>query len=278
VRAVSFVGSTAVANHIYELGARHGKRIQALGGAKNHMLVMPDADIPKAADALMGAAYGSAGERCMAISVAVLVADVADRLLPILAERVRVLAVKSGLEPGAEMGPIVTRSARERIIGYIEAGVREGAALVVDGRIGHAERPGFWLGGTLFDHVTRDMSIYREEIFGPVLSCVRVEDFGKGVELINGHAYGNGASLFTRDGHAAREFGRRVQAGMVGINVPIPVPMAWHAFGGWKQSLFGDTHAYGEEGVRFYTKQKSIMQRWPESLGDGAEFSMPTAR
>ena len=278
VQAVSFVGSTAVANHVYELGARHGKRVQALGGAKNHMLVMPDADLVKAADALMGAAYGSAGERCMAISVAVLVGDVGDRLLPMLADRVRGLVVKSGLEPDAEMGPIVTRTARDRIIGYIEKGVREGATLLVDGRMGYGGQGGFWLGGTLFDRVTTDMSIWREEIFGPVLSCVRVKDFAEGIQVINRHEYGNGASLFTRDGNAAREFARCVQAGMVGVNVPLPVPMAWHGFGGWKRSIFGDMHAYGEEGVRFYTKQKSIMQRWPESLADGAEFSMPIAR
>jgi malonate-semialdehyde dehydrogenase (acetylating)/methylmalonate-semialdehyde dehydrogenase len=278
VQAVSFVGSTAVARHIYESGARHGKRVQALGGAKNHMMVMPDADLPKVADALIGAAYGSAGERCMAISVAVLVGEVADQLMPILADRVRGLEVKSGLEPGAEMGPIVTRTALERIVGYIESGVAEGASLLVDGRDQLGRAPGFWLGGSLFDRVTPRMRIYREEIFGPVLCCVRVADFSEGVRLINGHCYGNGASLFTRDGNAAREFGRRVEAGMIGINVPIPVPMAWHGFGGWKQSLLGDMHAYGEEGVRFYTKQKSIMQRWPESIAHGPEFSMPVAR
>ncbi len=279
IHAVSFVGSTPIANYIYETGARHGKRVQALGGAKNHMLVMPDADLDKTVDALMGAAYGSAGERCMAISVATLVGDVGDKVVPMLAERLQTLKVKNGMELDAEMGPIVTAAARDRITGYIEKGVAEGAELVVDGR-GHTvagHNQGFWLGGTLFDHVKPDMTIYREEIFGPVLSCVRVGDFAEGVKLINEHEFGNGVSLFTRDGNVAREFGRHVQVGMVGINVPIPVPMAWHGFGGWKRSLFGDMHAYGEEGVRFYTKQKSIMQRWPESISKGAEFTMPVA-
>ena len=280
VKAVSFVGSTPIANYIYETGARHGKRVQALGGAKNHMLVMPDADIDKAVDALIGAAYGSAGERCMAISVAVLVGDVADKIIPLLIERTKALKIKNGIEPDAEMGPIVTKTALARIVGYIDAGVAEGAELLVDGRAQQVEghENGFWLGGTLFDHVTPAMRIYKEEIFGPVLACVRVKDFAEGVTLINAHEFGNGVSCFTRDGNVAREFGRRIQVGMVGINVPIPVPMAWHGFGGWKKSLFGDTHAYGEEGVRFYTKQKSIMQRWSESIASGAEFVMPTAK
>jgi len=280
VKAVSFVGSTPIANYIYETGAHHGKRVQALGGAKNHLVVMPDADIDKAVDALMGAAYGSAGERCMAISVAVLVGDAADRVLPVLTQRARELHIGSGLDAASEMGPIVTRQALERIEGYIDAGVKEGATLMLDGR-GHtvAEREkGFFTGATLFDHVKTDMRIYREEIFGPVLCCVRVKDFGEAVKLINAHEFGNGVSCYTRDGHIAREFGRRIQVGMVGINVPIPVPMAWHGFGGWKNSLFGDMHAYGTEGVRFYTRQKSIMQRWPESTPKGAEFAMPTAK
>ena len=280
VKAISFVGSTPVAQHIAQEAARHGKRVQALGGAKNHMVVMPDADLDQAVDALIGSAFGSAGERCMAISVGVLVGDVADRIMPRLVERTRALKVKNGMEPDAEMGPIVTAAARERIAGYIASGVEQGAKLLVDGRgltvPGHEQ--GFWLGGTLFDHVTPEMRIYQEEIFGPVLSCVRVADFATALDLVNRHAYGNGVACFTRDGHVAREFGRRVQAGMVGINVPIPVPMAWHGFGGWKASLFGDMHAYGEEGVRFYTKQKSIMQRWPESTPKGAEFVMPTAK
>ena len=284
VKAISFVGSTPIANYIYETGAHYGKRVQALGGAKNHMVVMPDADIDQAVDALIGAAYGSAGERCMAISVAVLVGDVADRLIPALLERTRSLKVLDGMNLAAEMGPIVTAAAHARITGYIEQGVQEGAQLLADGRgfqgasAGAGCDHGFWMGGTLFDHVTPEMKIYQEEIFGPVLSCVRVADFAAAVQLINDHEFGNGVSCFTRDGNVAREFGRRIQVGMVGINVPIPVPMAWHGFGGWKKSLFGDMHAYGEEGVRFYTKQKSIMQRWPESIAKGAEFVMPTAK
>lgn len=284
VKAVSFVGSTPIANSLYENGAHHGKRVQALGGAKNHMVVMPDADIEQAVDALIGAGYGSAGERCMAISVAVLVGDVAEKLMPLLLEKTRALKVLNGTNLAAEMGPIVTAAAKQRITGYIDAGVAEGAKLLVDGRqfdgakAGEGCDNGFWLGGTLFDNVTTDMKIYKEEIFGPVLSCVRVKDFGEAVQIINDHEFGNGVSCFTRDGNVAREFSRRIQVGMVGINVPIPVPMAWHGFGGWKRSLFGDMHAYGEEGVRFYTKQKSIMQRWPESIGKGAEFVMPTAK
>ncbi len=284
VHAISFVGSTPIANYIYETGAHHGKRVQALGGAKNHMVVMPDADLDQAVDALIGAGYGSAGERCMAISVAVLVGDVAERLLPKLQARAEQLVIKNGVNLDAEMGPIVTAAAHQRITGYIDQGVKEGAKLLVDGRkftgaqAGAGCEQGFWMGGTLFDHVTPDMRIYKEEIFGPVLGCVRVKDFAEAVNLINAHEFGNGVSCFTRDGNVAREFARRIQVGMVGINVPIPVPMAWHGFGGWKKSLFGDMHAYGEEGVRFYTKQKSIMQRWPESIGKGAEFVMPTAK
>jgi malonate-semialdehyde dehydrogenase (acetylating)/methylmalonate-semialdehyde dehydrogenase len=284
VKALSFVGSTPIANSLYENGARHGKRVQALGGAKNHMVVMPDADIEQAVDALMGAAYGSAGERCMAISVAVLVGNVGERLMPLLQEKTRALKVLNGTNLDAEMGPIVTAAAKARITGYIETGIAEGAQLLVDGRqfegaqAGAGCDNGFWMGGTLFDKVSTDMRIYKEEIFGPVLCCVHVNDFGEAVQMINNHEFGNGVSCFTRDGHIAREFSRRIQVGMVGINVPIPVPMAWHGFGGWKRSLFGDMHAYGEEGVRFYTKQKSIMQRWPESIGKGAEFVMPTSK
>jgi malonate-semialdehyde dehydrogenase (acetylating)/methylmalonate-semialdehyde dehydrogenase len=284
VKAVSFVGSTPVANYIYETGARLGKRVQALGGAKNHLVVMPDADVGQAVDALIGAAYGSAGERCMAISVAVLVGDVADKVVAELTERTKTLKILNGTNPDAEMGPIVTGAAKARISGYIAKGVEEGAKLLVDGRsfkgneAGDDCGDGFWIGGTLFDHVTPDMTIYKEEIFGPVLACVRVKDMAEAIALINAHEFGNGVSCYTRDGHAAREFGRRIQVGMVGINVPIPVPMAWHGFGGWKRSLFGDMHAYGEEGVRFYTKQKSLMQRWPDSIGKGAEFAMPTSK
>ncbi|MEY3527811.1 MAG: hypothetical protein RLZZ549_294 [Pseudomonadota bacterium] len=274
VRAISFVGSTPIANYIYERGAHFGKRVQALGGAKNHMVVMPDADIDKAVDALVGAAYGSAGERCMAISVAVLVGEAADKVMPKLIERTKTLKVKNGLELDAEMGPIVTRAALDRITGYIEKGVAGGAKLLVDGR--GLKVPGFdqgfWLGGTLFDAVTPDMTIYKE------VSCVRVANFSEALDLVNAHEFGNGVACFTSDGNIAREFARRVQVGMVGINVPIPVPMAWHGFGGWKRSLFGDTHAYGKEGVRFYTKQKSVMQRWPESISKGAEFVMPTSK
>ncbi|MEQ1693315.1 MAG: aldehyde dehydrogenase family protein, partial [Gemmatimonas sp.] len=272
--------STPVARHVYETGAQHGKRVQALGGAKNHMVVMPDADVQQVVDGLLGAAYGSAGERCMAISVAVLVGDVADEAIPRLANRVRALRIGDGLDPNAEMGPIVSRKARERIERYIAIGVEEGAELLVDGR--HVEvagyENGFFTGGTLFDRVTTTMRIYREEIFGPVLCCVRVPDFASAIDVVNAHEFGNGVSCYTRDGGIAREFAARIEVGMVGINIPIPVPMAWHGFGGWKGSLFGDTHAYGEEGVRFYTRQKSVMQRWPEQIGSGADFIMPTAR
>ena len=280
VKALSFVGSTPIAQYIYESGAHHGKRVQALGGAKNHMVVMPDADIDQAVDGLIGAGYGSAGERCMAISVAVLVGDIGDKIVPKLAERAKALKIKNPMELDAEMGPIVTQQAKERIEGYIDLGVKEGAKLLVDGR-GHKVpglEGGFFTGGTLFDQVTPQMRIYKEEIFGPVLSCVRVKDLAEAMQLVNEHEFGNGVACYTSDGNVAREFSRRVQIGMVGINVPIPVPMAWHGFGGWKKSLFGDMHAYGEEGVRFYTKQKSVMQRWPETIAKGAEFVMPTAK
>jgi len=287
VRALSFVGSSPIAHYIYQRGAAAGKRVQALGGAKNHMVVMPDADLAQVVDALIGAAYGSAGERCMAISVAVLVGDVADRIIPKLAERARQLRIGEGMQPEVEMGPVINRAALERIRGYIEDGVASGAQLLVDGRRragsaaaftvpGHEN--GFWLGATLFDRVTPQMRIYQEEIFGPVLSCVRVADFAGAVQLVNAHPLANGVACYTRDGNVAREFGRRIEVGMVGINVPIPVPMAWHGFGGWRGSLFGDLHTYGEEGVRFYTRQKSIMQRWPESTPKGAEFAMPTSK
>jgi malonate-semialdehyde dehydrogenase (acetylating) / methylmalonate-semialdehyde dehydrogenase len=286
VRALSFVGSTPIAHYIYQRGAAAGKRVQALGGAKNHMVVMPDADLAQAVDALIGSAYGSAGERCMAISVAVLVGEVAERIMPRLAERAQQLRIGPGLEPDVEMGPLINRAALERVRGYIDGGVSSGARLLVDGRREGSGAPfsvpghenGFFLGATLFDHVTPQMRIYQEEIFGPVLCCVRVPDFAAAVELVNAHPLGNGVACYTRDGHIAREFARRIEIGMVGINVPIPVPMAWHGFGGWKSSLFGDMHAYGEEGVRFYTRQKSVMQRWPESTPKGAEFAMPTAK
>ena len=280
IAAISFVGSTPIAQYIQETATVQGKRVQALGGAKNHMVVMPDADLEQVVDALIGSAYGSAGERCMAISVAVLVGDVGDRIVPKLAERVRALKIGDGLRAGVEMGPIVTRAARDRIEASVALAIEEGATPVVDGRglklRGLSE--GFFTGGTLFDHVTPAMQVYRDEIFGPVLACVRVKDLAHALQLVNDHEYGNGVACFTRDGGVAREFARRVQVGMVGINVPIPVPMAWHGFGGWKRSLFGDMHVYGAEGVRFYTRQKSVMQRWPEGLAQGADFAMPTAR
>ncbi|HVL75653.1 MAG TPA: CoA-acylating methylmalonate-semialdehyde dehydrogenase [Noviherbaspirillum sp.] len=284
VQAVSFVGSTPIAEYIYTEGVRrkgaYPLRVQALGGAKNHLVVMPDADLDQAVDALIGAAYGSAGERCMAISVAVAVGSIADRLVEALVPRVQALKIRNGMEADAEMGPLVTAQHKAKVEGYIAAGVEEGAKLLVDGRglkvPGHEN--GFFLGGSLFDHVRPGMKIYQEEIFGPVLCVVRVPDFAAAVELINAHEFGNGVSLFTSDGNTAREFSRRIEVGMVGINVPIPVPMAWHSFGGWKRSLFGDLHAYGEEGVRFYTRYKSVMQRWPASIGKGAEFTMPVAK
>ena len=280
VQAISFVGSTPIAQYIHQEASARGKRVQALGGAKNHLVVMPDANLEQAVDALIGAAYGSAGERCMAISVAVAVGDVADRLVASLAARAKALVVKDGMETDAEMGPLVTAQHRSKVEGYVAQGVSEGAKLVVDGRgIRVAGREdGFFLGGCLFDQVTEGMSIYQEEIFGPVLCVVRVKDFAQALDLVNRHEFGNGVSIYTSDGGVAREFSRRVQVGMVGVNVPIPVPMAWQSFGGWKRSLFGDHHAYGEEGIRFYTRYKSIMQRWPESIGKGAEFVMPTMK
>jgi malonate-semialdehyde dehydrogenase (acetylating)/methylmalonate-semialdehyde dehydrogenase len=280
IAAVSFVGSTPIAEYIYRTGTASGKRVQALGGAKNHLVVMPDADLEQAVDALIGAAYGSAGERCMAISVAVAVGSVADPLVERLAQRARALKINVGTDEAAEMGPLVTRAHLDKVTGYVSAGVAEGAKLVVDGRgikvSGHED--GFFLGGCLFDHVKPEMSIYREEIFGPVLSVVRVPDFETGVDLINKHEYGNGVSIFTRDGDAAREFSTRVRIGMVGVNVPIPVPMAFHSFGGWKRSLFGDHYVHGPEGVRFYTHLKTITSRWPTGIRKGAEFVMPTMK
>ena len=278
VAAVSFVGSTAVAEHIYAHGTKHGKRVQALGGAKNHLVVMPDADLDQAADALVGAGYGSAGERCMAISVAIAVGGIGDALVERLVARIGKLAINDGAAERADMGPLVTAAHRDKVRGYIDDGVRAGAKLVVDGRGARVpgRESGFFLGPTLFDHVDPKMRVYREEIFGPVLSIVRAPDFAAALDLVNSHEYGNGVACFTSDGRVAREFARRVKAGMVGINVPLPVPMAFHSFGGWKRSLFGDHHMYGEEGVRFYTRYKSVMQRWPDSAGKGPEFTMPT--
>ena len=280
VAAVSFVGSTPIAKYIHETASRHGKRVQALGGAKNHMVVMPDADLDQTVDALIGAAYGSAGERCMAISVAVAVGDIADRLVARLAERVPKIRVTQGMDRTAEMGPLVTRAHLDKVRGYVDSGVAEGAKLVVDGRglkvEGHEQ--GFFLGGCLFDDVKPGMRIYSEEIFGPVLSIVRADSFETALRLVNEHEYGNGCAIFTRDGDAAREFANRVQVGMVGVNVPIPVPMAFHSFGGWKSSLFGDHHMHGPEGVRFYTRLKAVTQRWPAGIRAGAEFVMPTMK
>ncbi|NUU01624.1 CoA-acylating methylmalonate-semialdehyde dehydrogenase [Herbaspirillum robiniae] len=277
VKAISFVGSTPIAEYIYARGSAKGKRVQALGGAKNHMVVMPDADMQLAVDALMGAAFGSAGERCMAISVAVAVGAAGDQLVAALAERARSLKINEGNVAGAEMGPVVTAAAKERIEGLIGRGVEEGAKLVVDGR-GYkvpGYENGFFVGGTLFDHVTPEMTIYKEEIFGPVLCVLRAPDVASAVELINAHEYGNGVAVYTRDGGVAREFVRQIEVGMVGVNVPLPVPMAFSSFGGWKRSLFGDHHMYGPEGVRFYTRSKAVMQRWPNTASAGAEFAFP---
>ncbi|MBO9378812.1 CoA-acylating methylmalonate-semialdehyde dehydrogenase [Sphingomonas histidinilytica] len=279
VQAVSFVGSTPIARYIYETSTAHGKRCQALGGAKNHMVIMPDADIDQAVDALMGAAYGSAGERCMAISVAVPVGEgTANALVEKLVPRVRALRVGPGTDPDSDMGPLVTRQHRHKVVSYIDQGVAAGAKLLVDGRSlrlqGYEE--GYFLGGTLFDDVTPAMSIYLEEIFGPVLAVVRVPDYKTAADLVNAHEFGNGTAIFTRDGDAAREFSHRIKVGMVGVNVPIPVPMAFHSFGGWKASLFGDHHMHGPEGVRFYTRLKTITTRWPTGIRAGAEFAMPT--
>ena len=281
IQAVSFVGSTPIAEYIYHTGTAHNKRVQALGGAKNHMIIMPDADMDQATDALMGAGYGSAGERCMAISVAVAVGDkVADTLVEKLSPRVRGMKVAPGTDPEADMGPLVTKQHFDKVKGYVDLGVKEGAKLVVDGRDLKLQgyENGFFLGGCLFDHVTPEMRIYKEEIFGPVLSVVRVPDYNTAAKLVNDHEYGNGTAIFTRDGDAAREFAAKVKVGMVGINVPIPVPMAFNSFGGWKRSLFGDHHMHGPEGVRFYTKLKTITSRWPTGIRSGAEFVMPTMK
>ena len=280
IAAVSFVGSTPIAEHIYRTASHHGKRVQALGGAKNHMIVMPDADLDQAVDALIGAAYGSAGERCMAISVAVAVGGIADPLVERIASRARSLKVAPGLDPEAEMGPLITREHKAKVESYIEAGIAEGARLVVDGRglklQGHEE--GHFVGPTLFDNVRPGMKIHREEIFGPVLSVVREANFDGAVKIINEHEFGNGTSIFTRDGDAARSFADQIEVGMVGINVPIPVPMAFHSFGGWKRSAFGDHGMHGHEGVHFYTKLKTMTSRWPTGIRAGAEFAIPTMR
>jgi malonate-semialdehyde dehydrogenase (acetylating)/methylmalonate-semialdehyde dehydrogenase len=278
IKAVSFVGSTPIAEYVYSKGTSHGKRVQALGGAKNHMIVMPDADLDQAADALTGAAYGSAGERCMAISIAVAVGNkTADALISKLESRIADLRVGDGVNDETDLGPLITRTHLEKVTSYVELGGAEGAELIVDGRDGALPKgDGFFLGASLFDHVKPEMRIYTEEIFGPVLGVVRVNNFETALQLINDHEYGNGTSIFTRDGDTARDFTQRVQAGMVGVNLPIPVPMAFHSFGGWKRSLFGDHSIYGPEGVRFYTRIKTVTARWPTGIRKGVDTTMPT--
>ena len=280
VAAISFVGSTGIAKYIYENAAKFEKRVQALGGAKNHCVVMPDSDLDQAVNGLMGAAYGSAGERCMAQSVAVAVGNVGDELVKRLSQKVEALKVGPGMDKTSEMGPLVTKEHLDKVRGYVDLGIEEGAKLVVDGRNLKLQgyENGFYIGGCLFDHVTDKMRIYKEEIFGPVLSVVRVKDFNSAVDLINNHEYGNGTSIFTRDGDSARTFTNKIKVGMVGVNIPIPVPMAFHSFGGWKRSLFGDQHMHGPEGVRFYTKLKTITSRWPSGIKDNPEFTMPTMK
>jgi malonate-semialdehyde dehydrogenase (acetylating)/methylmalonate-semialdehyde dehydrogenase len=276
VKAVSFVGSTPIARYVYETGTKNGKRVQALGGAKNHMLVLPDADLDLAADQAINAGFGSAGERCMAISALIAVDSVADDLIAKITERMGTLRTGDGRR-GCDMGPLVTAQHRDKVAGYVAAGVEEGASLVVDGREVQpdGEAGGFWLGPTLFDNVTPDMSIYTDEIFGPVLSVVRVHSYDEGLKLINDHPYGNGTAIFTNDGGAARRFQNEVEVGMVGINVPIPVPMAYYSFGGWKNSLFGDTHAHGMEGVHFYTRGKVVTSRWLDPSHGGINLGFP---
>ena len=275
VAAVSFVGSTAVARHVYETGTRAGKRVQALGGAKNHMVVLPDADLELAADSAVNAAFGSAGQRCMAISVLVAVGDAADRLVPLVRERMRAIHVGDGMRPNVDMGPLVTKQHLERVTRYVAEGVDAGATLVADGREVERDGDGFFLGPCLFDHVRPEMSIYRDEIFGPVLSVVRASTYDEAVELVNASPYANGVALFTSDGGAARRFQTEIQVGMVDINVPIPVPMAYYSFGGWKDSLFGDAHVHGMEGVKFYTRAKVVTARWPESASRGKNLGFP---
>jgi malonate-semialdehyde dehydrogenase (acetylating)/methylmalonate-semialdehyde dehydrogenase len=276
VAAVSFVGSTPVAEHVYKTASANGKRVQALGGAKNHLVVMPDADMDQAADALVGADYGSAGERCMAISAVVAVGESAELLLQKLLPKIAALKIGPGTDNNNDMGPLITKEHRDKVRSYIDIGEAEGAEVLVDGRT-HAitKSPGYFLGPTLFDHATQDMRVYQEEIFGPVLTVIRVATFDEAVALINAHEYGNGTSIYTRDGDAAREFANGIEVGMVGVNVPIPVPLAFHSFGGWKRSLFGDTSIYGMEGVRFYTRLKTVTSRWPTGIRGGADFSMP---
>ena len=280
VVAMSFVGSTPIAKYIYENCAKNEKRVQALGGAKNHCVVMPDCDLEQAVNGLMGAAYGSAGERCMAQSVAVAVGGIGDKLVDALAKKVEALKVGPGMDKQSEMGPLVTKEHLAKVKSYVDIGVNEGAKLVVDGRDFKIQgyENGYYIGGCLFDNVTKEMKIYKEEIFGPVLSVVRAKDFDEALSLVNDHEFGNGVSIFTRDGDSGRTFSNKAQIGMVGINIPIPVPMAFHSFGGWKRSLFGDQHMHGPEGVRFYTKLKTITSRWPSGLRSDPEFIMPTMK
>ena len=280
IPAVSFVGSTPIAKYIYENAAKNEKRVQALGGAKNHCVVMPDCDLDQAINGLMGAAYGSAGERCMAQSVAVAVGNIGDDLVNQISKKVEALKVGPGMDKASEMGPLVTKEHLERVKGYVDLGVKEGAKLVVDGRDIKLQgyENGYYIGGCLFDHVNKDMRIYKEEIFGPVLSVVRVKNFNEAVQLINDHEFGNGTSIYTRDGDAGRTFANKIKVGMVGINIPIPVPVAYHSFGGWKRSLFGDQHMHGPEGVRFYTKLKTITSRWPSGVRSNPEFVMPVMK
>ena len=278
IQAVSFVGSTPIAKYIYETGTAAGKRVQALGGAKNHALVLPDADVDMAADAVVSAAYGSAGERCMALSVAVAVGAIGDPLVDAIAARLPKLTIGAGTDPDSDMGPLITGEHRDKVRGYIDQGEQEGATLVVDGREGNLPTEGFFLGITLIDHVTPRMSVYRDEIFGPVLSVVRVETYEEGLELINSNAYANGVAIFTRDGGAARRFQFDVEVGMVGINVPIPVPVSYYSFGGWKSSLFGDTHMYGPEGIQFYTRGKVVTSRWPDPATSSVDLGFPRTR
>ncbi len=280
IPAVSFVGSTPIAKYIYENGAKNEKRVQALGGAKNHCVVMPDCDLDQAVNGLMGAAYGSAGERCMAQSVAVAVGNIGDELVNQISKKLETLKVGPGMDKTSEMGPLVTKEHLERVKGYVDLGVKEGAKLVIDGRDIKMQgyENGYYIGGCLFDQVTKDMRIYKEEIFGPVLSVVRVKDFDEAVKLINEHEFGNGTSVYTRDGDVGRTFASKIKIGLVGINIPIPVPVAYHSFGGWKRSLFGDQHMHGPEGVRFYTKLKTITSRWPSGVRSNPEFIMPTMK
>ena len=280
IQAVSFVGSTPIAKYIYENAAKNEKRVQALGGAKNHCVVMPDCDLDQAVNGLMGAAYGSAGERCMAQSVAVAVGSIGDELVSELSKKVEKLKVGPGMDKSSEMGPLVTKEHLEKVTGYVDLGIKEGANLIVDGRKMKLQgyENGFYIGGCLFDNVTKDMRIYKEEIFGPVLSVVRVDDFNEATKLVNDHEFGNGTSIYTRDGDVGRTFASKIKVGMVGINIPIPVPVAHHSFGGWKRSLFGAQHMHGPEGVRFYTKLKTITSRWPSGVRSNPEFIMPTMK